>query len=238
MEDKVMDRVRKMLNLANNAAASEGERDNALRMAHNILAKHNMTMSQVDLDGGKPVEGREHTVVKVKNKMWMTQVANSVAKLFFCNVFMSKRHDGIDLTFIGRQSNVATAKEMAIYVIESIRKEGQRRAKGDSQWHLSFNKGAAYRIHERCDELRRSAEQASTTASTGTALVLASVYETERKANEDYISKSMGITLSKSKPGRQSNVNGSAFGAGREFGGTVSLNRQVGGGSASQGRLQ
>ena len=53
----ILDRVKKMLAIANDSAASEGECDNALRMAHNTLAKHNLDMA--DLNAHCQMEGRE-----------------------------------------------------------------------------------------------------------------------------------------------------------------------------------
>jgi len=37
-----------MLRLANDAGASEGERHNAMRMAHATLAKHNLDLASVE----------------------------------------------------------------------------------------------------------------------------------------------------------------------------------------------
>jgi hypothetical protein len=47
-EDKILSRIQKMLALANDLAATEGERDNALRMAYNLMAKHNLDMVTVE----------------------------------------------------------------------------------------------------------------------------------------------------------------------------------------------
>ena len=55
--EKILDKVKKLLAVANNEAATEGERDNALRMAHNMLAKHNLAMA--DLDEHNKLEGRD-----------------------------------------------------------------------------------------------------------------------------------------------------------------------------------
>lgn len=225
-EGRILDKVRKMLNLANDAGASEGERDNALRMAHALLAKHNLDMSQVDMSGGGQGEARGEDHIKVRSKMWMAHVANAVAKLMFCTCYMTKRHDGLELTYIGRISNVTTAKEMTDYLIESIRREGAKFAKGDSRAHLSFNKGATARIVDRCTVLRVDAERASQGASTGTSLVLASVYKTELQANQDYLA-SKGIRLGKVRGGRQGVTDATAYAAGSQYGNSVSLNRQV-----------
>lgn len=43
----ILEKVKKLLALAGNAGATEGERDNALRMAHGLLAKHNLDMADL-----------------------------------------------------------------------------------------------------------------------------------------------------------------------------------------------
>jgi hypothetical protein len=56
--EKVLARVKKMMTLATDAGASEGERENALRMAHATLAKYNLTMSEAEATGKKSEEAR------------------------------------------------------------------------------------------------------------------------------------------------------------------------------------
>jgi len=53
--DKIKDRVRKLLNLANDAGAFEGEIDNALRFARRLMLEHNITEN----DLGKPLDPHE-----------------------------------------------------------------------------------------------------------------------------------------------------------------------------------
>lgn len=51
-EEKIINRIKKMMALANDKAASDGERENALRMSYALMARHNLEMSDVD---GNPV---------------------------------------------------------------------------------------------------------------------------------------------------------------------------------------
>jgi len=227
MDDKIINRVRKMLALSKDEAASEGERDNALRMAHATLAKYNLSMAAVD---APPEEARGSDVLRIRHRMWMVTVHNAVAKLFFCHLFMSKRGQYIDMTFVGKESNITTAKDIATYLCNSILKENKNQI-SDQSWLASFNKGAASRIYERCLDLRKEADKAPEKA-TGTAIVLASLYKREEAANSDYIRDVMKINLSTSKE-RRSNVHGSAYDAGRAYGGKLNLNRQVTGNSTT-----
>ena len=55
--EKIMARVKKMLTLAYDKGATEGERDNALRMAHKYLAKYNLDIAEVEASGDKKAKG-------------------------------------------------------------------------------------------------------------------------------------------------------------------------------------
>jgi len=231
MEEKIIARVRKMLALAKDAAATEGERDNALRMAYATLAKHNLSMAAVDAPAA---EDRRSEVTTIRHRMWMTHIHNAVAKLFFCHLFMTKKGAYIDLTLIGKESNIITAKDLANHLCNSILKENKRR--NFSQTELaSFNKGAAHRITERCEQLRREAEASTETAS-GTSLVLASLYQRESVANEDYIRDVMKLTLHQTKA-RRSTIRSDAYAAGRTYGDSLNLNRSITGSKASTTNL-
>jgi hypothetical protein len=229
-KDAVLNRVKKMMRLANDAAASEGERDNALRMAHATLAKYNLTMAQADGHDSNPQEAREQGQMVMKDYPWMLQCGNAIAQLMFCAFFSIKGRSGTrTYCYVGKASNVFTAREMTTYVINSINAEAKRTAgretgnTGGTYWR-SFCKGAAARLAERCAEIRRTAEAAPKVP--GTALVLASVYQLELKANQAFIAQELNITL-RSRSSGQRNTSADAFHRGREFANGIGLNRQL-----------
>lgn len=226
--EKALERVRKMLALSKDKGATEGERDNALRMAHATLAKYNLTMAEAEADGGKHGEKRDEGQQEVLAWPWMRHVQYAVAKLFFCVYYYSKsqRKNYSIGTFVGRESNVETAKEISAYVIQSITKEANQHRKNGGDW-LSFCKGAANRIVERCDELRDSAEKQSNDVKTpGTAIVLASFYQQEEQANRQFLA-TIGVNLVTSTPRKRKKAYASDFAAGRQHGDKINLNRQV-----------
>ena len=75
-KDKGLERVKKMLTLANDAGATEGERDNALRMAHATLAKHNLTLSEAEAAGSTPEEKRCDGAIETRNMPWARRTAH------------------------------------------------------------------------------------------------------------------------------------------------------------------
>lgn len=235
-KDRVLARVKKMLALANDAAATEGERDNALRMAHATLAKYNLSMAQVDATGGIS-EDRIVGDFELREYAWMRSVAHAIGELFFCIMFYRKTQvKHARYTFVGKDSNARTAVEMTRFILSSIDREGMRQARnipGESprgNYWRSFCKGAAARIYQRCQELIHAAQnQTAENATPGTALVLASVYKSERQANEIVLREKLNIHL-RTRTSRQQRPGLDGFMAGQAYGDRVQLHRQIKGG--------
>ena len=234
---KALERVRKMLTLANDAAASEGERDNALRMAHATLAKYNLTLADAEAHGAKSDDPRRDVNKEYYCWPWMRQAAFAVAELFFCRFFFARsRKNFVKYWFIGRASNTTTAVEMVDYVIASITKEANAHRSRGGDW-LSFCKGASQRISERCAILRAEAERASQQAvAPGMSLVLASVYRTELDANMNYLRDVLKIKL-KTSVARTRSANSDDWHAGRAAGDKINLHRQLDGQRSAAGRI-
>lgn len=229
-KDRVLERVKKMLTLANDSAASEGERDNAMRMAHATLAKYNLSLSEAEAAGTQAAEKRVDGAIETRNMPWTRRVSHGIGELFFCKYFFVRMPKGkVKHYFVGRESNVVTAKGIADYVIKSIMREASQRQKMEIDPHafwLNFAKGASDAVYSRCIELRNAAERESQGASTGTALVLASVYRQEVAANSAYLADVLNIKL-KTSANREKGA-GAGYGAGKNFGSGIPLNRQVG----------
>jgi hypothetical protein len=225
-EQRIIDRIRKMLALANDLAASENEREVALRMAYNLLAKYNLELEDVQHKAKE--EPRINNSNVCFGMPWVRLVSRSIAELFFCHHYVGEKINSTQIThhFIGKESNAITAAVMADWITKSILKECRARYKYNlSADSRSFASGAAERLYERIQEMRKEAEQANS-GGDGKSLVLASVYRTEADANTRFLAE-QGIKLRTLK-GRSTSYGANAYGAGREFGNTINLNRQVG----------
>lgn len=218
----IIEKIKKLLALANDAGASEGERDNALRMAHGLLAKHNLDMGQVT--SSQQCEGREEHMNPTWGMLWCRNLSHHVAKLFFCKYYYGHKINGTKMQhhFIGKSSNVVTAALMADFLIHSVLKECRSRG-----WHnlsvetRSFAMGATRMVGERVAKLMKSPEGVGES----TALVVQNIYQTEQEANEAFL-KARGTTLVKAKT-RNTAVDGRAYAAGKDYGSKVGLDVQV-----------
>lgn len=219
--DKILDKVKKLISLANCEAASENERESAMRMAHNLLAKHNLNMQNVQEH--EAVEGRLEIELQTYSMAWTRDLASIIARLFFCKYYYSTYK--INATkgthyFFGKESNAITASLIASYVINSILKEARKLYKHNlCSESRSFAIGATAKINTRVKLMM--AENFS--AADGTSLVLYDLYKTEEDANNlAFKSKLKVVKLRAQQP-----VNFAAYSAGKEFGDRVNLNGQI-----------
>lgn len=227
-KQRILARVRKLLTLANNQGATEGERDNALRMAHATMAKYNFDIAEAEAAGRTTAEAAR---VIVKNyfygRPWARTVSSSVAEMLFCVYIYTTAKRATDVThwFIGRESNATTASELSAYLVRSIWKEAHKRARErdlGNEYARNFATGAAQAIYLRCQDLREKPDES--TKVPGTALVLASFYDREKAANQKVI-ESWKVKQVKPRSKRLSRAD--ALIEGQRYGGTLSLNRQI-----------
>lgn len=224
-EEKIINRVKKMMALANDSAASDGERENALRMSYALMAKHNLDMTDVQGKPTGPQESRVQVSSEFYARPWSLTICMAVAKMFFCKYYFSSRGKNMALhTFTGKESNAAAAEEVARILVASIRRESGSRMRllnENTTWRRSFATGAAFKIQERVREMTESTAKIEG-MSTGTALVLVDLRKAEAVANDQHL-VSLGINLKQSKGRASGNFANDAYSAGRSFGAGLNL---------------
>lgn len=230
-QDKVLERVRKMIRLANDSGATEGERDNALRMARATLEKYNLDMAQVETETSKPQEDRMIKGAVFYGRPWARAAAAAAGDLCFCSyLYVTGRLAAhTKHIFVGRTSNAITAAELAQYLVESIHRQAkahQRKHGLGNESYRAFAWGAASAIRRRVVELRLASEKASEASPSGGKGLI--VYQAnENAANQEFVAGTFP-QLSKGRNG-QGFADATSARAGRDYGETVSLDRQVSG---------
>lgn len=224
--EKVLEKVQKLMNLAENKGASEQEMETALRQAQKMLLRHNLTMEMAKEFGGskEPTEQVKEQIITFRNRPWVRTVMNAIAKLYFCRVitYMGDRRTNTRFAFVGRISNVRTASLMAGFVVSAIltnaRKE-RRRLGEKSAFESSFCLGAARRIGIRVMEMLDSDEM-----STGMSLMVVDVTEQE---NQEFVTAMFpeGTSMIKTKSRGATNMNG--YSKGDRYGNKIGLNNQL-----------
>jgi len=237
MEDKILARVRKMMALATDPAATEQERDTALQMSYRLLAKHNLAMIDVENLGKEAQEARERVTSIFEGMIWSRHVANIISEMFFCKYYSGgtanswKRHH----YFVGKQSNATSAMMMSEYIVKSIIKECRKLYKDDScPQSRSFALGAVDRLRVRVREIIASQKQEHQ-ATPGTSLVLANFYDSEKLANMKFL-EGLGVALSKGRAGKGTGDN-AAYRSGQAYGNNIGLSPQIKGSGTNYPRL-
>lgn len=225
-ENKILDRVRKLLALANDDAATEGERDNALRMAHATLMKHQLTLEYLDAFEREKEDPRGRMDVEGWNLVWCRTLRGTIARMFFCRYIIGGK---INATrgrhiYVGRSSNTATAAYMSEWIIKSILKEADR-AFGHrlTPKGREFCIGATEKLEERVKEILLASQQQVREA--GSALVVVDLMRTENDANKEWLANN--LRTKKTNLTQKRNANSEAYNAGREYGGKINLNKQI-----------
>lgn len=223
IDNKVLERIKKMLALSNDSGATEAERETALHMAYNTLAKYNLSLS--DLPSEDTTEARERQDVVISADRWARNLSMAVAKLFFCKYFYSQTGtSGKDKhNFVGRQSNVITAKYMSEYLIKSIKREASKRYTSPTTPNgRSFCVGTVRSIGGRVEQML----QQDTESTPGNAVALIGVHKREEEANASWLADE-GTSLQTSKGRADNSLRSGAYHSGKEYGKSVSLNQQV-----------
>lgn len=144
-------------------AANEHESLVALRQLHALLAKHNLSISEVEVDNDRI--GAES--FSESNSRAVFSIISSIARLYFCRVVQTRRAAGArrksvtDYTIAGTASDRACASAIIALVLATLRNELRASAKRDREagratgasYRTSFMKGASWRVQMRCQEL-------------------------------------------------------------------------------------
>jgi len=198
VNSKLIDKIKKMFALANDAGAAKGEAENAMRMANKMMERHNLT--SMDL------HNKEDITIKFEDGSrynWIKHLYMAVAEVYSCGFFTQ----GSDQCLIvGAESDAVTASIVTHGLIDSINKQG----KGQG---IAFKNGAMFEIARQCREIIR-ARKDSTEIAPSTGLVLADIYATKHQRSLDFMDKNLNL-----KQGRRTKMNSNE--AGRAYGASL-----------------
>lgn len=231
-QEKVLSRVRKMLKLATNEGATEGERDNAMRMARSTLAKYNLDMAQVETDDQRLAEKRILHDVQFYGRPWARNVSKSAAMICFCEYLFltAKRPRDTRHVFVGKTSNAITAAELAVYLVQSVSREARSHqghyALGNDAFR-SFAWGASIAIASRARSILQGRDEKIQTPSPNDGKALMILQENESQENVNFIQSVVPRVRQETKIAGRPTNDFDAYRAGHRYGESVSLDRQL-----------
>ena len=116
MDNKIVDKIRKLLALSE--SSNEHEAKLAMLKAQELLAKHKMTLK--DVENADKVEVKRHyTDVTFTKAKWKGRLASIIADNFGCYVFYSTRNTH-RIVFLGKEEDVLVCEIVLSYAIDCI----------------------------------------------------------------------------------------------------------------------
>lgn len=213
-EEKIKDRIRKLLAKADNTACTVEEAKAFNAKAHELMAQYNLDRAM--LGTGEKDVSRTHKTLQVLKRPWSSAILHGITRLYYCKWYFTRVSDRMDeITLVGEESNVAVCHAVCVMVLRAVHQEA--RATGGGR---SFMTGASAEIYNRCLEM---AQNLHLTQSTGQSTALVVLKDNEEEANIGYIRQTMGLTLTSAKKSKPQIRDLSSYGAGRAFGATVNL---------------
>lgn len=157
--EAVISRVKKLLDRAA-GSDNEHEASQAAVRARDLMAAYHLEQAEVEAFGGQveadPIVQEIGADVGARRVPWKTGLANSVAKLNGCYVWVLLGRRA-SLRYLGRRGDVQAARYTTEYLwaeVDRLTSEAASREKyADRRWRNSFRLGVVNRLHERVDAI-------------------------------------------------------------------------------------
>lgn len=235
IDESIIRRIKACLNLADGRNATEAEAALALERAHDLLAKHNLTMSDVR-ESGKERLGVVQPIESGDDNMWRIAIGGAISMLYFSGYFVRHMDTGTRHYFVGTQANALTTRMLFQYLTNTIERsaqEGADKIPPDERtaYVETFCSTAAFRLVKR---IRARMEESRTKGLVGTAnaLVVASMYDQAKAEIDAFMEENIGAkSLIPYRP-ELSHLQGYADGA--HLGEAIGFDQQVAGGDAKK----
>lgn len=173
VDEKVMRLITKTLKLASNNPSAE-EAQTALLKAQELMAKHGIEMSQIDIGGETQNPNKKAVSVyagkRGKLAWWNVNLANIIAKNFRCYCVNNTRKgyneetNGDCVKLVGLKEDVKLAKELYLYALDVVEYQSKAYIKEKSvsdrsvsnriqnDYILGFLKGLEDKFKEQVDK--------------------------------------------------------------------------------------
>lgn len=210
LSPEALEAIEKARKLLQTQGRTEEEAAVFVGKAMAILAKHNLTVAE--LETKEKGAGGARSDVKRSGGLyqWQRDLWDAVAQMNFCVYFSIKglaKGSKYEQRLVGRQENVISTEVMAGYLQQTIERLAQTWANGKGinvfcREAIAYREGMADRLVVRLRDLARTREEEqareareqasrsrhpSSAPSAGTSLVLADVLQTEADLNTDYL---------------------------------------------------
>lgn len=240
--DAILKRARALLAMSR-GNANENEAAIAAGKVQKLLADYNLSLSDIERsEGGKLIEDGD--LMTSSSNPWRRELALACARVYLCDYFWGhihvKKHSRkcgyvrLDRhTFVGLDHNVVVAKEMFVYLVDTVERLAKESRKAQKQTHNyehAFRHGCATRLTKRL--WKRYYEMTEPATALLTKSNLPALYKGMDARIGDYMEENHKDLVIHDSKGKHSSWEGVI--AGTHAGDRVSLDTQITEGAASQ----
>jgi hypothetical protein len=246
----MLDKIRKLLAMAEHPNTNPAEAANAAAMAAALAAKHNIDLDAIRAASGQAkefVDAPAFAGVKWRRRddSGIMIVTSWVARLFGCTTVIHSRGDERWCAFKGQVHNVELAQSWFKYLWDSCKKANTEHARSESRgtfneretaravFRLHFCVAVANRLKEKYNAMRTQPG----VVSGSTALVVAAWFDAERKEVELWL-KEKHPDMAQFAPKPPTQRDSTAAAAGDAAGRRVSLADQIAAHPVARGAIR
>lgn len=145
---EIISRVQKLLALANDKAASEGEIANALALAHRLMQKHRIEEVELDAaskDSGFEIIDESFAFMGNKYSDWKAFLAHIIARHNGCYVWLDSKH----IKVAGRPEDAQVARAMYKFVAHQIMALAKMHSGQGAKFLRAWRPGVVFTIDKR-----------------------------------------------------------------------------------------
>lgn len=251
-DDAVFKKMKGLLALAETSDYNENQAIAAANKLQEFLTRYNLTIDDLRDKAAYNEQGQlvDEEVLEQMGQVpeWRSWLFATVAKVCFCEGYISWRRFSIGynrkkseykFVLIGKSHNIAVARELYSYLITTIYRLGYEAGaeeakrygvKPHASFFTSFKIGISSRLcarlREKMEKMKKEGLEANGEEAV-TALVVASAYEKESKAIQEWKDRK-GLDLGESKKSTCQVTNWDGYRAGVKAGDKVGLHDQIG----------
>lgn len=227
IKEKILDKVRKLLALSEDQGASEGEIENALRMAQQLMMKHNIDSGEINIS---PLDIGEDLIDSHfkhgEAKFWLWNLLTIIGKGHNCTVFKKGYKDNYFYRIVGFNEDRIIVKSLFEATYPLIRNLYNQRWKESSKntskgiFIRSYIDGFLLGLNRKLQADKKEFLKIDSEAKKYELIVVK-----KDDLIEDYIKETTKKT--KEEKGRSRDINSDAFYQGVDDGSETSMNKKL-----------
>lgn len=161
--DRLLARVRKLLTLAGDRGATEGEASNAAAAAQRLIEEHRLDAALLDAGPAdephveEPIGIDVDPIDRLKSRVaWRGSLASGIAEANGCKIYWQ---DGREIRCIGAPSRVAVVRTLYAWLSREVDRLGSEAARGRGRaYGHAWRVGCAERLAERLAEAAKQGQ--------------------------------------------------------------------------------